>query len=106
MLSGWRYEDPLDDSVLQELVTRCHNLKRLTAEAMYNLSDANRVQLAEKVASILTLSSTLEYVELHMFTDEYKTSGEGNILLEALGTSPSLSQLTYFSCQRNDSWFY
>lgn len=62
------------------------------------------MSLAEQVASVLNTSECLETINLRMYS-YYKDGDEGDLILNALSSGPSLATITNFDCSYNYQWF-
>lgn len=74
---------------------------------MLSLPDNLRMIFAEQAAYILSVNSSIEYLDFDMFNgfSKNKDKGEGAVVVSALSKSKSLFTITHFRCSKNASWF-
>ena len=97
-------KEPLDDSVMQSLLSKCIALKTLRVTNMFKLDQNVRDHLSQQVATILATNSQISHIDLHQYTKE-RDQGEGAVILSALASSNSLTSMTHFKCSANPSWW-
>ena len=105
VLGNWlQVWEPLDDTVLQMLFSKCNSLTKLTVRYMYETSEGNRMKLARQVAAILAQIPTIERIDFESFSSD-DDAGEGEVILQAIANAVCLPQLTHFDIGGNPSWF-
>ena len=80
VLSSWghysgvekHFVEPLDDSVMQSLLSKCRVLSTLRLNSMMFLPDHVRKCLAERMSSILTSNSQIKHLEIDSFSGDQK----------------------------------
>ena len=98
-------KEPLDDSVMQSLLSKCIALIDLRLTNMFKLDQNVRDHLSQQVATILATNSQISHIDLHQYTKE-RDQGEGAVILSALASSNTLTSMTHFSrCSANPSWW-